>query len=305
MPSDMPTKSPTNTPTSAPTASPTTSPTAAPTPSGWAYKFVFNTDETPAETTWTVTDNCDDDNEVLNGSGDSEAYYLEIESRYTLTINDANSDGSGFYEVTHSSRHVVASGDTFRFDISVTFGQCAPTEPPTLSPTLSPTESPTPAPTAFASAAPAWIEIISDDFEAGLGNFNDGGGDAGLSTRNSHNGGSNSAYIRDDSGGRSSVYSEFFPVSSYSKIKVEFWYLSKNFDNGDNFYLETDTGSGGWSNVYTWIYGQQFTSNKQWRSASFIITPVNSSDLRIRFRNNGDGNREQIYIDEVVVSGIQ
>jgi hypothetical protein len=119
----------------------------------------------------------------------------------------------------------------------------------------------------------------------------------------SHNGGSKSAYIRDDSNGKSSVYSDSFPVSSYSKIKVEFWYMSKNFDNNDNFYLETDTGSG-WLTVYSWVYGDHFDQNSKWRLAS-VEVDVSSDNLRIRFRNNGDGNKEKIYIDEVVVSGKQ
>jgi hypothetical protein len=87
-------------------------------------------------------------------------------------------------------------------------------------------------------------------------------------------------------------------------IKVEFWYKSKGFDNNDSFYLETNTGSN-WRIEDSWVYGvDSFTSNYKWRAAS-IEVPVISSNLKIRFRNNGDGNRERIYIDEVVVSGKQ
>jgi hypothetical protein len=94
---------------------------------------------------------------------------------------------------------------------------------------------------------------------------------------------------------------------SYSTIKVEFWYFTRGFDenNDDSFHLETHvTGNDTWSTVHIWVYGEEsFDSNLIWRYASVEFPVLSSSDLQIRFRNNGDDNKEGTLIDEVAVSG--
>jgi hypothetical protein len=319
---------------------PTDAPTLAPTSCIDIFRLEVLFDNYPQETSWDLK--TPSGSMIASGSGyDNMSSYAENvcldDGVYTFTIYDSYGDGIccryglGSYSILFNGVPVALDNLDFTSSSeSTSFGEektsskpsrvpsvwpsvepstsVLPTSPPTMFPSDRPSTSPSPAPTdpptTTLPPAPSWTEIFSEYFEAGLGNFNKGGNDAGLSTRYSHNGSSKSAYIQDDSNQKSSVYSNFFPVSSYSKIKVEFWYLSESYDDNDNFCLETDNGSGVWSTVYTWVYGEHFNQNSNWSSAS-IIMPVSSSssELRIRFRNNSDGNSKKIYIDEVAVSG--
>jgi hypothetical protein len=102
----------------------------------WAYEFILKTDSYPAETSWTITDDCDDGKVVMSGSDytqkeEENAYYLQTESKYTLTVNDEYGDGiccnygSGFFTLTDKDGLVVTSGTSFGSSASKTFGECA------------------------------------------------------------------------------------------------------------------------------------------------------------------------------------
>jgi hypothetical protein len=156
-----------------------------------------------------------------------------------------------------------------------------------------------------------------------LGNFNDPGKDAkrysplgkktkasGKKTKSSGKKRSNtismkSLELRDDTATSLSVTNPF-AVSSYSTLKVEFWYKSLGFNQkSDCFCLQSANGDAGtdWVTKGTWFYGSNiFTNNDKWRFAS-VKFPIDTTAMRIRFKNNGDNDKEKIYIDDVIVSG--
>ena len=118
----------------------------------------ITTDKYPAETAWTLTNNCatspvvNDPGYPIHSTSYSNTYCLPPAS-YTLTITDTYGDGncctwgSGSYSVNYEGG-IVASGGAFGKSESTTFGKCAGGPPPTLNPTPNPTTAnPTPNPT--------------------------------------------------------------------------------------------------------------------------------------------------------------
>jgi hypothetical protein len=77
-------------------------------------------------------------------------------------------------------------------------------------------------------------------------------------------------------------------------------------DNGDNFHLEVNDGSG-WDSVRSWVmrWKADWNNNGHWNEVDgFEFDMSGGMDaIRLRFRNNGDGNREKIDIDNVRLSG--
>jgi hypothetical protein len=154
-----------------------------------------------------------------------------------------------------------------------------------------------------------WTVIFANDFESGLENFEDSGSDAKLYSsargKYSHSG-FQSLALRDDTGTSLSVTNPF-AVSSFSTLKVEFWYKSKGFNQeSDGFFLQSADGHDGtdWVTKGSWSYqANGFTRNNRWRFAS-VKFQIDTTTMRIRFKNDGDNNQEKIFIDDVIVSGI-
>merc|ERR1712176_1112109 len=121
----------------------------------------IKTDNYPAETSWTIQDNCGA-GLVGSGSGYSAANADVSEllclpdSEYTFTISDQYGDGiccgygQGSYSLTVDGS-LVKSGGEFTSSDDYTFGSCSGgppvTQNPTSQPTALPTKNPTPQPT--------------------------------------------------------------------------------------------------------------------------------------------------------------
>ncbi len=103
-----------------------------------------------------------------------------------------------------------------------------------------------------------WTTLTYDDFEAGFGNYTDGGGDCSLYTGGTYaHQGSNAADIQDNSGDASSFYYTTgidVDAPGYSSIKVDFWFYSVGLNNGHDFFVEYWNGST-WQNAATYVQG--------------------------------------------------
>merc|ERR1712176_1639792 len=121
----------------------------------------IKTDNYPAETSWTIQDNCGA-GLVGSGSGYSAANADVSEllclpdSEYTFTISDQYGDGicCGYGQGSYSlivDGSLVKSGGQFTSSDDYTFGSCSGEPPvtqnPTSQPTALPTKNPTPQPT--------------------------------------------------------------------------------------------------------------------------------------------------------------
>merc|ERR1711982_179131 len=139
-------------PTISPTASP---PTWAPTPcTGSSFELLLTTDNYPTETSWTLLNECTNQEESQGGDyQDANTDYVEElcipSGEYTFTIHDSYGDGiccsygSGSYALKYNG-NFVKEGGTFTEQESTTFGSCAspPSPPPTPVPTTSQPVSP-------------------------------------------------------------------------------------------------------------------------------------------------------------------
>jgi hypothetical protein len=182
----------------------------------------------------------------------------------------------------------------------------APSDAPSSNPSEKPSSKPSDQPSDQPSTTPIWIEIFANDFESGLGNFNDGGRDARLYSGKKHaHEGKKSLELRDDTSSSLSS-TDPFTVSSYSTLKVEFWYKSLGFKKTrESFSLESygDNGTD-WTEKGTWTYRSNgFTSNNMWRFVSVEFPIDTITTMRIRFKNNGDRRKTKLFIDDVTVSG--
>jgi len=142
-------------PTPPPTPAP---PTPAPTPCSTSTVVIeVTTDNYPAETGWTLTNGCTDEEPRSRSSfPNAGTTYIDEEcigsnAEYTFTITDSYSDGiccsygSGSYKVTYDGT-MVKEGAEFGGSESVNFGSCSltPSVAPSVTQTLSnePTVSP-------------------------------------------------------------------------------------------------------------------------------------------------------------------
>jgi hypothetical protein len=176
---------------------------------------------------------------------------------------------------------------------------------------LSPSSSPSTFP-----ATQIFFEGFEGDFgEGDFGNFLDGGDDAQLNFNNVYEGAA-SLRIRDNSGSSFAQTLEF-DVSAFSELEVDFFYLSKDFEMGENFFVEFDDGNG-WEIAHDFRFGREFNENDVWVAGQVTFdfergswkvdevqfpSAVSRSNFRFRFRCDAEQNRDRIFIDNVNFEG--
>ncbi len=147
--------------------------------------------------------------------------------------------------------------------------------------------------------------VISDDFEAGnFGNWNDGGTDCIL-----HNGanspqGSFSIDLQDNTS-TSVTTSDALNLSAYQDVKVDFSYNPISFEGSEDFFLEISTNGGSsYSILKQYVNDVDFSDTGGPVSDSVTSSGISlSSNTVIRFRCDASGNGDNVYLDEIVISG--
>jgi len=143
-------------------------------------------------------------------------------------------------------------------------------------------------------------------FETGWDNWIDGGIDCArrLDEARSFEG-QYSIRIRDNSGVASSMTLNNIDVTPYSSIEVDFYFYVRSMENGEDFWLRFFDGSI-WITIETWTRGVNINNNTFY-NATVSLTPaqynfaVNSG---FRFQCDASGNNDQIFIDQVTITGI-
>ncbi|MCP4114738.1 MAG: hypothetical protein GY737_04910 [Desulfobacteraceae bacterium] len=163
-----------------------------------------------------------------------------------------------------------------------------------------------PVASATTDSPPPWTELTYDDFESGWGNYRDGGRDCRLYTRGTHaHQGSSAANIQDNSGVSSSFY-HTDPIDvdtpGYTRIEVSFWFKAVSMETGEDFWVQYYDGST-WHTVAAYVSGTDFV-NGTFYNMTVAIDEASydfSTDMKIRFRCDASGNRDDVYIDEISV----
>lgn len=146
-------------------------------------------------------------------------------------------------------------------------------------------------------------EIAAYYFETGFDGWTDGGSDcARVSSSNSFEG-SWSIRLRDGSS-TSIATSPVLDFSGNSQIEIDFYVMASGMNNGLTFEVEFSDGTG-FQTVATYTAGTDF-NNGTFFNAN-IVLPSGSYNFntnnQIRIRNNANNNGDQIYFDQVVISG--
>ncbi len=145
-------------------------------------------------------------------------------------------------------------------------------------------------------------EIISDGFESGFGNWNDGGNDCHRRVEYA-NTGSYSIRIRDNVGSASSMYTDDMALANYSTVTIEFSWIAISMENNEDFMLEVSTNGGSsYSIIESWVRGTDFENSIRYNESIDISTSF-TNNTRFRFRCDASGNGDKIFIDDVVIKG--
>ncbi|MCF7561630.1 DUF5011 domain-containing protein [Sabulilitoribacter multivorans] len=141
-------------------------------------------------------------------------------------------------------------------------------------------------------------------FETGWDSWTDGGSDcARVSSSNSYEG-SYSIRIRDNSGVASSMTLSNIDVTPYSEVVIDFYFYVFSMENGEDFWVRFFNGST-WSTVATYVSGSGINNNTFY-NASVSLTPAQynfAANAGFRFQCDASGNNDQIFIDQVTITG--
>lgn len=90
-------------------------------------------------------------------------------------------------------------------------------------------------------------------------------------------------------------------LSSFDEVTIEFVFIANSMENGEDFWLQYSTG-GGYSTVASYVSGSSFV-NGNFYQASMVIPGPFTSNTTFRLRCDASGNNDQVYIDNVVITG--
>jgi subtilisin family serine protease len=143
-------------------------------------------------------------------------------------------------------------------------------------------------------------------FETGLEGWADGGGDCARSNTSFSWEGSYSIRLRDNSGVASSMTSPSYDLAGLGSVEISFYFYPNSMENGEDFWVRYNDGSG-WQTVATYASGSSFNNGSFYTAtvtldaASFDLT----DGAQFRLQCDASGNGDQVYIDEVTVTGSQ
>jgi len=143
-------------------------------------------------------------------------------------------------------------------------------------------------------------------FETGLDGWIDGGSDCArrLDEARSYEG-QYSIRIRDNSGVASSMTLNNIDVTSFNTVEIDFYFYVRSMENGEDFWLRFFDGSS-WITIETWTRGVNINNNTFY-NATITITPAQYNfalNSGFRFQCDASGNNDQIFIDQVTITGI-
>jgi hypothetical protein len=146
--------------------------------------------------------------------------------------------------------------------------------------------------------------IDANDFETGWGIWIDGGNRCDRGTYTSYaNSGTQCIRQRDRKGVASSMYTNSLDLTAYDFIKIEFSFITVAFSvSSDDFFLEMSVNGGAYSVIEEWNYGDEFVNGTRVNEAVEFEAPT-SADVRFRLRCDASNNGDELYIDDVVISG--
>jgi trypsin len=174
-------------------------------------------------------------------------------------------------------------------------------KPPSSNPKPPKPSPPSPSPPSSGGSNGKWRTVLYENFDKGYGSFSRGG---------RHSTFYKSAKFRDGvigiqngKGPKSSFYSQDIRVDGKSDFKVTFSYMAISMEDNDSFCLDYSTDSGNkWREVECWSTRKNDFNNKVWQDGvSVEFSDRNADEINIRFRCNGNSNKDDVLFDEIEV----
>ncbi|MEM7574634.1 MAG: S8 family serine peptidase [Bacteroidota bacterium] len=141
-------------------------------------------------------------------------------------------------------------------------------------------------------------------FETGLQGWIDGGGDCTRRNTSFSWEGSYSIRLRDNSGTASSMTSPSYDLAGLASATINFYFYPNSMENGEDFWVRYNDGSG-WQTIATYASGSSFT-NGSFYSATVTLDAASynlTDGAQFRIQCDASANGDQVYIDEVTVTG--
>jgi hypothetical protein len=152
---------------------------------------------------------------------------------------------------------------------------------------------------------PSMQELFAHYFESGWDGWVDGGSDCYRYSGSRSWEGNRSIRIRDNSGTASSMTLNNVNVTGWDQLELNFYFYSYSMENGEDFWVRVNDGSG-WQTVATYASGAQFNNNSFYTATVTLSSNDFSfnSGFDFRFQCDASSNSDHIYIDQVVLTGI-
>lgn len=158
--------------------------------------------------------------------------------------------------------------------------------------------------TTLESGGCSLVDVIYDDFETSLGNWNDGGSDCRRSANDANYAiGTYCVRLRDNSN-TSIMTTDNLDLGGFTELTVAFSYYPRSMDNqAEDFWLQVSLDGGSvYTTVEEWNLGDEFQNGRRYFD-TVVITQAFSPQTRLRFRCDASGNSDWVYIDNVDVKG--
>ena len=277
-------------------------------------------DNYPEETSWTIT-NAGGSVVASGGTYGSQpdGSTLTIteclgDGCYDFTINDSYGDGicctygSGSYTVSGGG-NTLASGGTFGSSETTNFCLGGGSGPSCNDGIQNGDETGIDCGGSCPDACPptggcSYTTINFNNFESGLGIWNDGGSDCRRSANDAAYAlGTYCVRLRDNTS-TSVMTTDNLDLSAYDELTIDFSYYPRSMDNSnEDFWLQISTNGGAsYTIVEEWNRNDEFQNNQRYFDSVIIPGPF-TSNTRLRFRCDASGNSDWVYIDEVDISG--
>ncbi|MEM6685297.1 MAG: endonuclease [Bacteroidota bacterium] len=142
-------------------------------------------------------------------------------------------------------------------------------------------------------------------FESGLDGWVDGGGDCYRYSGSFSYEGNYSIRLRDNSGTASSMTLNNIDVTPYDEVEIDFYFYANSMENGEDFWVRYNSGSS-WQTVRAYASGTDFV-NGRFYNATVTLNKSNYNfvnNAKFRFQCDASANADQVYIDQVTITGI-
>jgi len=144
--------------------------------------------------------------------------------------------------------------------------------------------------------------IDFEDFEWGLGIWNDGGNDCYWNYEPAQGGNSSNYCMRlqDNSWLNSSMYTDYLSLAGVNNMQIDFMYLPESMEYQEDFLLEYTNNDNNWTTIKSWASGIDF-DNGIFYSETISFSGNFTNSTRFRFRCDASTIYDKVYLDNIAI----